>query len=161
MSGMNEMVRIGIDGGWKSGAIAVLWPDGKVEFCDVGESMVDALHFLRSLSAEWGQLSVSIEYAGRNCQACKGWGHLRGACIALGIPIKHEPTPAQWKRAIFGNALKGKTRPQQKNMARDMARKLFPQAAPFLARVKDADRAEALLIMEYGRRLEARREAVE
>lgn len=61
-----------------------------------------------------------------------------------------EVHPTSWKNK-FG--LWG----EDKEVARVMAREMFPGAAMDLKRKKDADRAEALLLAEYGRRLDTGR----
>ena len=53
-------------------------------------------------------------------------------------------SPARWKRAMGLN--------QDKEASRAMALQLFPYLADKLSRKKDEGRAEALLLMEYGRR---------
>ena len=75
-----------------------------------------------------------------------GFGALRMACVALGLP--HElPTPQAWKKAM----LAGETPDENpKVTSLRVARRLFPLAD--LGPKKDAGRAEALLIAEYGRR---------
>jgi crossover junction endodeoxyribonuclease RuvC len=57
------------------------------------------------------------------------------------------PTPAVWKRAML---LSG----QDKDESRLLALRLYPSASASLRRKKDHGRAEALLLAEYGRRLE-------
>lgn len=60
--------------------------------------------------------------------------------------------PQAWQR-LYG--LKGKTKEKREHGALPAAivtaRQLYPAAAPLLARVKDHNRAEALLIAHYGR----------
>lgn len=63
--------------------------------------------------------------------------------VAQGYALE-ECTPMQWKKEF---ALKGK----DKEASRHKAQALFPRAE--LARKKDHDRAEALLIAEYARRI--------
>lgn len=60
--------------------------------------------------------------------------------------------PATWKRKL---GLLGGGKPEAKDAARALATNLFPASAAEFRRKKDADRAEAALIAEYGRRLEA------
>lgn len=57
-----------------------------------------------------------------------------------------EVDPSVWKRAM---GLSGK----DKNVSRSKAVQLFPRAGPRLSRVKDHNRAEALLLAEYLRRV--------
>lgn len=69
-------------------------------------------------------------------------GHTLGCIVgvvqALGIPLRLVP-PAVWKRAAGISA--------DKNLARSEATRLFPGAP--LERVKDHNRAEALLLARY------------
>ena len=151
---------IGIDPG-KSGAIAVLDDCCRVEIYDIGGSLVDAVTRLKQLSEVYDITGVVIEkvhsfpkqgVASSFDFGCT-YGHLRGACIALGIPIIAEPSPQQWKKAIFGSSISKLDKAGQKRAARDKARELYPLTAPMLARVKDADKAEALLLCVYGARM--------
>ena len=69
-------------------------------------------------------------------------GIVEGVVSALGIP--HEiVSPATWKKAL---GVPGGE--DQKNVARAMAQRWYPGAS--LARVKDHNRAESLLIARYG-----------
>ena len=70
----------------------------------------------------------------------------RGVVKALGFTV-HDVTPMKWKRhfKIQDSAL---TTSKKKALAMDLARKYFPDAPLPLA--KDHDKAEALLIAQYG-----------
>jgi crossover junction endodeoxyribonuclease RuvC len=61
--------------------------------------------------------------------------------------------PATWKRRM---GLLG----AGKDAARQMAANQFPDAAAFFRRAKDDGRAEAALLAEYGRRIEAPKEDI-
>jgi hypothetical protein len=159
---------IGIDPG-AEGAIAVLWPSGasdgsvgEIAFFDMNGSDHDLIDFLRDqkirASVYGHQIAAVLENVnsfgmGRQSAFKFGgaWRGVRVALIALGIPLIAEPTAAQWKLRIFGSTIKGFDKKALKTASRDKARQLFPWAARDLARVKDADRAEALLLAEYGR----------
>lgn len=154
---MSAAVTIGIDPG-QEGAIAAITPDG-ILTCDIDGSLVDGIRFLGQLTQDYLIQGVVIEKV--NAMPRQGvsssfkfgvtYGHLRGACIALGIPIIAEPVPRVWKKAIFGAGVTdGKEKAEQKRMARDKARELYPTTGDLLKRVKDADRAEALLLAHYG-----------
>ena len=70
-------------------------------------------------------------------------------------PLPANPTPAQtkaWKRAK--TAANATAKRHAKTAARELAMRLWPRLAPELLRVKDAGRAEALLIAETIRRRE-------
>lgn len=68
-------------------------------------------------------------------------GVIEGVIGALGMPLVLV-TPAKWKKAMGLGS--------DKEQSRAMAQRLFPQAP--LARKKDHNRAEALMLAEYGRR---------
>lgn len=65
-----------------------------------------------------------------------------GVVAAKGLPV-HFVVPQKWKRDL---GLLG----EGKEASRQLALKLYPQAAPFLKRKKDHDRAEALLLAHWG-----------
>ena len=70
-------------------------------------------------------------------------GVIAGVLGALQIPIT-TVQPAVWKKAMgLGSS---------KDLSRSRALELFPAMADKLARKKDHDRAEALLMAEWGRR---------
>ena len=70
-------------------------------------------------------------------------GDIAGVLGALQIPIT-TVQPAVWKKAMgLGSS---------KDLSRARALELFPAMADKLARKKDHDRAEALLMAEWGRR---------
>lgn len=74
---------------------------------------------------------------------CFGYtsGCIMGVLGALGIPVT-QPTPVKWKRAMLLGS--------DKDLSRARAIELFPEAAVRLARKKDHDRAEALLLAYWG-----------
>ena len=82
------------------------------------------------------------------------YGVLRGICIALRLGLQYEPAPQAWKKYIYGTAHKGLSGEQQKDLAREFARKLYPASEKWLKFKKDADNAEALLLAHYARRME-------
>jgi crossover junction endodeoxyribonuclease RuvC len=86
------------------------------------------------------------------------YGILQGMCIAYGFGIQYEPTPQQWKKVVFTNTHKGLGREEQKQMAREQARKLYPALSDKLKLKKDADKAEAVLLAHFAM-LAERREA--
>lgn len=75
-----------------------------------------------------------------------GVGAWHGILIALGLAY-NLVTPQKWKKH-FG--LLGK----DKDASRHLAQKLWPDRAVLFERKKDDGRADAMLIAEYGRRLE-------
>jgi len=74
-----------------------------------------------------------------------GYGLWTGIIAGLGMPYEliH---PATWKRAMMFD------QPKDKNASIIVAKRLFPDAADDLKRVKDHGRADALLIAEFLRR---------
>ena len=82
-------------------------------------------------------------------------GAIEGVTDALRMPLRLV-APKEWK-GLYG--LKGKSKDDagrgkgELPKAMLLARRLYPQAIPMLERVKDADRAEALLIAHFGKRM--------
>jgi hypothetical protein len=158
---MEEMKTfVGIDPGSHGAIVALRGTD--IRYMDIDCSTNDAIAFLREqkelAEQRKEQIGVVLEYVrampkqGVSSTFKFGmiYGELRGACLALGLPIIAEPTPIKWKNRIFGGRITGMEKADQKRMARDKARELYPQSAEWLKRVKDADRAEALLMAHYG-----------
>lgn len=73
-------------------------------------------------------------------------GLIEGVISTLRLRL-HMVRPNDWKKALKLGSDKGQ--------ARMMATRLYPDAAKLLARVRDHNRAEALLIAHYGRQLYA------
>jgi crossover junction endodeoxyribonuclease RuvC len=143
---------IGIDPG-KTGAVAVLWETGRASVYDLNGSHHDTVALLQELTRDYPPQDIVaiVEAVGPHPKEgvrsvwtfAEGVGVIRGALISLGT-CTASVTPSVWKRA-FG--LIG----QDKNGSRDKARSLFPALSAELRRVKDAGRAEALLIASYYR----------
>lgn len=89
-----------------------------------------------------------------NDSAITAWkkGYYFGVVHALfhnfGMPFTCTPRPKDWKRKM-GLADSSLTYPQKKEKARLKAIELHPKLEPFLKRKKDADRAEALLLIDW------------
>ena len=75
-----------------------------------------------------------------------GYGLWLGILSALEVPFQIV-TPQRWKGMLMDG--QGK----EKDASRLRAMQLFPSVSASLARKKDVDRADALLIAEYGRRV--------
>jgi len=77
-------------------------------------------------------------------------GSLRTAVHIAGVPLIWVP-PRQWQTQfnLWGSKVSDRER---KNRSRARARELWPQLDGDLNLVKDHNKAEALLIAEYGRR---------
>lgn len=84
------------------------------------------------------------------------YGILQGMCVMAGLGIQHEPTPQQWKKGVFGTAHKKLNREEQKQLAREYARKLYPSLSDQLKFKKDADKAEAVLLAHFAMLAERR-----
>ncbi len=150
------MLILGCDPG-KSGAIAVLAPDGSLDVVDMPVSGKDvdeaALALAVSRLVGIGPAHAFIEAVhampkqGVSSTFAFGqaYGALRGVLAGAGIS-RTLITPAVWKRAVKVGA--------HKDAARARASELFPAQAGLWSRVKDHNRAEAALIAWYGARVE-------
>jgi crossover junction endodeoxyribonuclease RuvC len=144
---------IGIDPG-ADGAMAVI--DDLLDWVDVHDyANGETLEYLKTLpknsfvmlekvSAMPKQGVVSMFKFGAN------FGTWIGRLEALAIPFDFV-TPRKWQNVIYDSA----PRKGMDNKARSLerARRLFPCAAGLLTRKKDHNRADALLIAEYCRRM--------
>lgn len=152
----------GIDPG-KTGALAILHPDGSAEFFDVPRivlkgkdkpawslwatewrvtlalAALDAI-VIEDIAARPGQGVTSMFTFGRTL----GFVHGIVAAAIPEVPI-HFVTPSVWK-AKLGLLNSGK------GASREKCRTLYPSTAAHLARVKDDGRAEAALLAHYGRK---------
>jgi len=72
------------------------------------------------------------------------YGFIRGVMVSLGVPII-DVTPYEWQRSLRIPSRNGKTYTEHKKMLRQIAEKLFPIPGV------NAETADALLIMQYGR----------
>ena len=149
----------GIDPG-QTGAIAFIYPNGKVEIHDtpiekvkkgkrikteyLPGNMSDLLKgleinhvYIESVHAMPGQGVTSMFNFG------KGFGIWIGILAALKIPYTLIP-PQAWKKHLMQGM-------KDKDAARIRAQQLYPSVTKELSRKKDVGRADALLIAEYGR----------
>ena len=134
-------VIIGIDPG-KSGAIAVLTPDGP-DFIKLKETEKDVSDFLKDFDGFAFIENVNSSPQMGVVSAFKfgqSKGFLRGLLIALEIPFE-EVSPQKWQ-----GAMKCRTK-GDKNITKAKAQELFPGL-----KITHAN-ADALLIAEYGRRV--------
>lgn len=158
------MLSIGIDPGL-SGAIAVIEGMEVMRVLDMpvtaklhgSGNMVDARFLfaqLMELTSGCGALACfHIEAVNampkQGVTSVFGFGHtagvIEGVVAALGGP-RHYWRPQQWKKPA---GISGK----DKDAARTLASRLYPNAADALARKKDDGRAEAILIAHYGQLL--------
>jgi crossover junction endodeoxyribonuclease RuvC len=155
------MIIAGIDPG-KTGALAILHPDGSAEFFDVPRIKVKgkdkpawslwacewcvALDFaapsmvvIEDIAARPGQGVTSMFTFGRTL------GFVHGLVQATTNCPTHFVTPSVWKAKLgLLNSNKG--------ASREKCRTLYPSTARHLTRVKDDGRAEAVLLAHYGRK---------
>lgn len=163
-------IPIGIDPG-KNGAVAVLWPSREVTVYDLTGNPHDDASIFHAIIAANGMsrrnLMAYIERvspmpsddggARRGMGATSAFnfgkvcGQLEGALAALDLPYTLV-SPVKWRNRIFDGGGKGLTRGERKEASRALALRLYPSVSHLLARKKDADRAEALLIARYGER---------
>jgi hypothetical protein len=140
------MIYIGIDPG-KSGAMALVWPDGQpaTGVCRFDATPADHADWL--LGFDLTQAVAVIEKVSSSPQMGvvsafsfgKSQGFLLGLLTALKVPY-HEVTPQKWQKAM-GCMSKG-----DKNVTKHAAQKLWPHL-----KITHRD-ADARLIAEYGRR---------
>lgn len=93
----------------------------------------------------------------------ESFGVWKGRLEALNIPFEFV-TPKKWQNFFFSSHPKlwksvkagmvTKKVLDTKAMSLEAARQLFPKLRDQLTRVKDADRADAILIAEYARRMD-------
>ena len=166
MTARSDLIVAGIDPG-KTGAGAILYPDGSIEFLDVPRIKLKGKD--KPAWSEWeGTWGAALELAGvgaviiedvsggnqqgrqTGVQSAFNFGRTLGFvhAIAAGVrpkPAIHFVTPAVWKGKLgLLNSSKG--------ASREKCRTLYPKATPDLARVKDDGRAEAALLAHYGRK---------
>ena len=149
---MEKRITIGIDPG-AAGGIAVFEGATLVEAFTLGTE-TEILDTLRALAERYAYPSAVLEevggYTGKNQPGSRmfnfgaGYGFLRGALMALGVPMR-TVRPQEWQRGLPG--LKGLKDSARKRKLKDLATQRFPSAKPTL---KTAD---AILIGDYGRHL--------
>lgn len=143
------MLILGIDPG-KSGAFALLNAKGGTcsmfDFTGFEEvtSRLKEHHFyhafIEKVHAMPGQGVCSMFSFGEN------FGHWQGILGALKIPYTLV-APQTWKKIML------KDMPKEKESSVQRCLQLYPQMVDSFKRKKDHNRADALLIAEYGRRL--------
>jgi hypothetical protein len=108
---------IGIDPG-VNGAISAIDDLGRLRAWDIANNMPHMVSVLRDLSKEC-ECSVTLEKVnayGQGRTSARTFalveGHIRGACLAFGIPITNEPTPQAWKK-VLGISCNPPPRPRQ------------------------------------------------
>lgn len=148
---------LGIDPG-KSGAAVYL--DGGARFIcgiDFSKTERDVSDFFESRLIATPNRKAFIEKvtgrggwgATQNFRFGQSLGFLRGLLIAHRIPFE-EVTPKRWQAALGIKFPKGSTHAERKRVTKARAQELFPDVDITKAN------ADALLIAEYGRRLNIR-----
>lgn len=161
MSAPSDMIIAGIDPG-KTGALAILHPDGSAEFFDVPRIVlkgknkpawsqwarewcmaldlaVPDMVVIEDIAARPGQGVTSMFTFGRTL------GFVHGLVTATTSCPVHFVTPSVWKGKLgLLNSSKG--------ASREKATALYPKSVGLLDRVKDDGRAEAILLAHYGRK---------
>ena len=150
---------IGIDPGM-TGAVAILPEDGHAEVMELFPSADGKRVVLPPYDFDLsGPIKVWIEDINAiptfGSQTSFKMGRALGALETWADGLPHASIeyvkPAKWKKA-FGLILdKESTGPEKKRISLECARRLFPGVD--LHRVADHNKAEALLIAEYGRRV--------
>jgi len=149
---VQRMIVFGIDPGSSKGAVAWVSGNGSASVFDL--PLVDRALDPHSLSEILGSApsspaAVFVErvgaFPGQGIASAFRFGQATGAihaCVQLCGLRLDLATPSKWKRH-YGLG-------PDKEKARALAIRRYPGLALELARKKDADRAEALLIAEYG-----------
>ena len=145
---------IGIDPG-ATGALAVIWVTGKVEILDWPGDERALLRMLDSLDHYDAKFHTQIQWVVLEYQQAMpkqgvsstfklgmNYGMWLSAIADQGWPLEIV-RPTEWKKG-WGYPAKDKTGGKEHSLT--LARQLYPQAAGLLARKKDHNRAEALLL---------------
>ena len=143
----------GFDPGPKSGAIACLYGN-LVSVWDMPDHRwMEAMLPVRdtSICLIEKQQAFPKQGASSGFKLGENYGYIQGILLGLGVPFDIV-APREWKNAMGLGRIKDLK--ERKERSREMARRLFPQVAGELARIKDHGRAEALLLAEYLRRRE-------
>lgn len=152
-------IYIGIDPGM-SGAMALMSIKGTIEVWDFEQG--ECLQRLKDLGQgrAAGEFEVKAVLEKAHSMPKQGvsttfkfgtnYGTWIGRLEACGIPFDLI-TPAKWKKEMFDSMVRSA---DLKAMSLDRARRLFPQMANRLTRKMDHNRAEALLLAEYCRRID-------
>lgn len=164
VKGENMKIYIGIDPG-QTGAMAVIVTDiaGSPAGFNYPKTVVfdyddgNALSFLQEWTSPnriWQAClekvhSMPKQGVSSSFKFGTNFGIWIGRLEALGIPYDFV-TPQKWQKVMFDSMTKG----DRKAMSLDRARRLFPDMSDVLKRKKDHNRAEALLIAEYCRRID-------
>lgn len=147
----NSPCFVGIDPGYKTGAVALIndkwaevydlpvWEAGGVNTFELGQ-------ILQSVTIEQAiiekQSARPMQGVASSFKLGMGYGQIIGSLTLLQHKFQ-EITPAKWKKTL--------SVPSDKDAARRIAQRTFPQLSAMLNLKKHEHRAEALLMAEYGR----------
>jgi len=151
---------IAIDPG-KSGGIAVIYGNGRIESEKMPDTERDVMQYLKEMKdlaeAEGESCTCFLEKVsgfigkaqpgGAMFTFGEGYGFLKGVLMTLKIRLEN-PTPQVWQKALSLGTSKGLTKTQWKNKLKAKAQELYPSQKVTLST------ADALLILEYARRQE-------
>lgn len=144
------MIICGIDPGM-SGGIAFLVVGGPAEVHKMPETEREIYDLLSRHSIDRCYIEAVHSFPGQGVASSftfgKGYGFLRGCLVALKIPFI-DVSPMKWKRALGITFAAQDSKKDKKNGSKALAQQWFP-----LIKMNHAI-SEALLIAEYGRRLE-------
>lgn len=143
---MTEARIIGIDPG-KTGSIAFIHGD-QVDFKEFED-----IRALYDQVVEWNPDYAIIEKVhsmpGQGVASTFKFAYYAGLAegLVLGLGIPYEfVRPQEWQKGLFG--ISDGTDKKQRSV--NAAKRIIPQASPWLKRKKDHNRADALLIARYG-----------
>jgi hypothetical protein len=106
----------------------------------------DTVVYVLEYQQAFGLISKATTFKLADC-----FGLLRGLIISTNRPLE-TVKPVEWKKAYHLIKSEGMTQREVKEMSRQTALQLFPSAYELLKRKQDHNRAESLLIAEFGRR---------
>ncbi len=155
---------VGIDPG-KTGAIAAIGSNGEVQIWDYPGDETSVIVLLNDLK-EWGnpymvvlEMQQAMPKQGVSSAFDLGvnFGGWRMAIAAFGWPHRFVRS-AEWKKNLgYPAKVPGMDAAKRKKILKEhsltLARQMYPQAVELMTRVKDHDRAEALLLAHYAKGL--------
>lgn len=156
MKAKKRVTRIycGIDPGYKTGAVALVQGDWAEVYdlptwAEGGVNTLELMHIIQSVKTDFvlveKQSSRPMQGVASAFKLGLGYGQIIGTLSLLNLKYK-EVTPAKWKQVA--------SVPADKDGARRIAMRTFPQLSEQLRRKKDEHRAEALLMAYQARHFE-------
>ena len=142
---------VGIDPGYKTGAVALI-TDKWAEIYDLpvweagGVNTFELAQILQSVTIDTviieKQSARPMQGVASSFKLGMGYGQIIGSLTLMQYKFQ-EVTPGKWKKTL--------SVPSDKDAARRIAQRTFPQLSASLGLKKHEHRAEALLMAEYGR----------